>query len=144
MSRPEPMVKMLVYIPKGLRDELERIKVQDGVTISQQVRYSLGLWVRRVNRDPHGAWGPIGNAVQDWKTGRSGIAGRAQEGPGSHAQALQAAIEVQTHPELDPEPNPSVDPVGWSSWAARQGNAAVKTLAAGYFGHPDPKGTADE
>lgn len=136
------MVVLQIYIPKHMRDQLEQIKKQDGVSVSQQCRYSLGFWIRRVQRDPHGAWGLIGMGVRDgWRSTGGHGAQNASEKPKT---ALEHAIEVMEHPEQDPEPSQVTEPAKWASWSARQGNAAVKTMAAGYWGTPDPKGPADE
>jgi hypothetical protein len=147
MARPDRgMVVMQIYVPKYIRQKLEQIKQKDGVSVSQQARYSLALWIRRCDKDPHGAWGIIGNAVRDgWRsTGGPGFKDSPQDASESPQTALQKALEVMEHPEHDPKPDQHLEPAKWASWAKRQGDAAVKAMAAGYWGHPDPKGPADE
>jgi hypothetical protein len=144
MAKPkEGMARIVLYIPKTLHERLEQIKQKDGVSLSQQARYSLSLWCRRVEKDPYGAWGLIGSGVRDgWRsTGGKGFTDPAQDAPQKAQTDLQHALWVMEHPEADPEPNIHTEPVKWGAWSARQGNAAVKVMAAGYFGHPDPKGS---
>jgi hypothetical protein len=114
-SKPKrvPMVKVLLHIPLWLREALETIKERDGVTISEQARMSLTIWVKRCARDPHGALGPL-------------TQGMSQE-------ATEAATAYAT-PEpvpLGPEPDPETDPAAWASWSARAGTAAIAKLAKG-------------
>lgn len=120
-SKPKrvPMVKVLLHIPLWLREGLEAIKERDGVSISEQARMSLTIWLKRVNRDPMGALGPLtsGMSLED-----------------TEAASAYAAPPVVP---LGPEPDPSTDPAAWASWSAKAGTEAISQLAKGTWPDPD-------
>lgn len=115
MAKPklEKMVKVVWYLPLWLKEELEAIKVRDGVSLSQQARMSLAMWATRCKRDPHGALGALN----------------------------PRGLSVPTEPEaaytppapLGPEPDPETQPVEWAAWSARAGNQAIANLAKGQW-----------
>lgn len=122
MAQRVPMVKLLISIPLAMRTELEIIRQRDGVSISQQARYSLGMWIRRASKDPAGAWGMIGNVVHQTQKGTQS----PPEAPGPSKPF-----------DPGPEPDQHNDPVAWSKWSAKAGNAAIARLAKGEWPEGD-------
>lgn len=117
----DPIVELTVRVRKSMRDALRAEYKRSGHTMSQQVRMSLALWLKRVHRDPHGADGVMGSLA--------GPGPRYQKGQQGPWEAPGDAIDWLAMPE----PDPTKDPVLWSKWSARQGNAAIKHFAAQHW-----------
>jgi hypothetical protein len=115
------MVEMSVLVPKSTRNALQRIWATRGLTISQQVRHSLALWIRAHEKDP--------DALSARVAARELAAVRARTDPDAPRDANGKLIDLDN----DPEPDRAQDPVAWSKWAARQGNKAIKELAKGQW-----------
>lgn len=126
-TEADPMVLMQVRVPKSLRTGLQQVYKASGLTVSQQVRFSLALWLKRVHRDPLGANGVMGSL-----TGQ----GPAYQGSHGHQNPSPSDYDAAGAP-IDwlsmPEPDPATEPVLWSKWSARQGNAAIKELAGKHW-----------
>lgn len=120
------LVHMLIQVPKELRDAMQRIAHTDGLTISQQARHSLSLWVQAHDKDPMRADARI--AARELRAGKTKV-------PMGVPQAPAQPID----PANDPEPDPNTDPGAWASWSARQGNQAIANLAKGFW----PKGPSE-
>lgn len=123
MTKPKDpnMVEMSVLVPKSTRNALQRIWATRGLTISQQVRHSLALWIRAHEKDP--------DALDARVAARELAAVRARTDPDAPRDANGKLIDLDN----DPEPDRAQDPVAWSKWAARQGNRAIKELAKGQW-----------
>lgn len=119
------MVKTLILLPKTLRTELEMIRQRDGVSLSLQARLSLILWVNAVKKHPLGAQGMMGNAVS--KAYKLGQWGKGSDVP------IDGGLEPKVQKPYDPGPEPDqhLDPVAWSKWSAKAGNAMIAKLAKG-------------
>lgn len=120
------MVQMQVIVPKEIRDALQRIWHQRGMTISQQVRHSLALWVKAQAKDPAAMDARV--AAREIRIAKTGH----WTGPEAPGGANGAPMDLDN----DPEPDRATEPAKWASWAARQGNKAVKDLAAGHWAKP--------
>lgn len=116
---PDGMVLISVLIPRNLRGDLEQLRQQTGLSISQQARTSLTLWVMKCQK-------ATGSAQKMYAKGFDGLAGPS-DGPG---QGLTPPAKVKPF-EPGPEPDQKADPVAWAKWSAKAGNAAIAKLAAG-------------
>jgi hypothetical protein len=110
------LVRTLILLPKDLRTELELIRQASGLTLSQQARTSLTLWVAKCRKVPAQSLFAKGFGGQ-----LPGLTDSVPNGP---------APEVAPF-DPGPEPDQAADPVAWSKWAARAGNAAIAKLAKG-------------
>lgn len=121
---PIPMVELRVKIPKTMQAELQAVWKRTGITMAQQVRTSLALWLARTEKSPGEASAMIARVS-------SRVA--RHSGPGKGPAPSGAPFEPEYDPALDPEPDPATEPGKWASWSARQGNWAVKQAAQGKF-----------
>lgn len=121
MTDKEHMVQMQIKVPKATRDAMQRIWARTGLTLSQQARHSLSLWVQACERDEKGIQRRA--AVRELR--------RTQARAGSVPAQPPAPPPPMGHD--DPEPDIRTDPVAWSAWSARQGNQAIANLAKGYW-----------
>lgn len=125
---PRPgIVKMVIMVPKELRDAMQQIWHKSGLTISQQARHSLSLWVQSHSKDPMRADARI--AARELRAGKTKVP----------MGVPQIPPPQPIDPANDPEPDPQTDPGGWASWSARQGNQAIANLAKGFW----PKGPSE-
>lgn len=125
-SKDDGLVEMIVLVSKPVRAELEQIKALEGVSISQQVRCSLNLWITAVHRNPHGAQGLLGNQIA--KGHKLGGWGPGAKGTGTPEPDVPQADPFAS---LGPEPNQATHPAAWAKWSAKQGNLMVQKLAKG-------------
>lgn len=123
----DPIVELTVRVRRSMRDALRTEYKRSGHTMSQQVRMSLALWLKRIHRDPHGADGVMASLSGPGPA--YGKPGAYQSGSPSDYDAAGAPIDWLTMPE----PDPAKEPVLWSKWSARQGNAAIKELAGKHW-----------
>lgn len=124
------MVKVLIAMPADLRDELNALKQETGLTVSQQARTSLTIWVARCRKTPGGAQALFARGM----AGLTAIA--ASESPtslpGAHKGYLDT-IGPTYDPATDPQPDREREPAKWASWSKRQGDYAVSLLARGIW-----------
>lgn len=114
------LVKVLIALPPDLRTELELIRQQTGLTVSQQARTSLTLWVAKCRKVPAQSLFAKGFGGQ--------LPSPDSPGPGQHGH------HKPQYEDPGPEPSQSKDPAAWAKWSAKAGNAAIAKLAAGEWG----------
>lgn len=111
--RSADMINLVVQVPKALKADLERVCKETGLTVSQQTRFSLALWVKRMTGKPVDAL--------------SAAAGGALP-PGKLKPWESVPVTLES---LGPEPDQHNDPAAWAHWSAKQGDIMVAKLAKG-------------